>query len=347
MKRFLHALANGPRITPPAARRPSTARPASSCVAETLEDRRLLSAAISASSLLGRFGGGGSPVGNFPNAISGTSVPSSDSDDRVSRAHDMSSEFTTEHSIGYSMDVDIFKFKARAGHRYTFDVDRPGSSTLDSVLRLFDASGREMAINDDGAGAGETLTAESFIDLTFTASNTYFVGISGANNDSYSPVTGSGDIIGSTGRYKLIAKRYVNPDGNDTFANAMGIGKTDSKIKSISGAHDVDMFRLTASAGQTVFFDVSADFANPSQPLDSHLRLFNANGEEIASNDDGKSPFELPETGGQSFLQYTFGTSGTYYIGVSGKGNDEYNPLTGAGDKPGTVGRFTLYTTLI
>jgi len=96
---------------------------------------------------------------------------------------------------------------------------------------------------------------------------------------------------------------------------------------------------VTVAAGQTLRFDIDR---TTGSDLDSLLRLFNAAGQQLASNDNGVGPTPEPSTL-DSFLQYTFATAGTYYIGVSGETNTGYSVIDGSGDATsGTTGGYTL-----
>ncbi|MEO1743095.1 MAG: DVUA0089 family protein, partial [Cyanobacteria bacterium J06629_9] len=57
---------------------------------------------------------------------------------------------------------------------------------------------------------------------------------------------------------------------------------------------------------------------------DTELRLFDADGNELASNNDGAAPDE--EFSRDPFIEYTATETGTYYVGVSQLGNRNYNP---------------------
>ncbi len=132
-------------------------------------------------------------------------------------------------------------------------------------------------------------------------------------------------------------------DPNDQISEAIDLGELttvrQSQEMSIDPATDVDLFRFTVEAGQRVGFDID----RPSGLIDSYLRLFNAAGVQIASNDDGTAPGE--EDSYESYLDYTFSGGGTYYLGVSGYGNVEYDPITGTGDSFGSTGAYTLTAT--
>jgi len=59
------------------------------------------------------------------------------------------------------LDVDLFAFNAQAGDMITADIDAEVRGTsLDSILRLFDSTGTEIAFNDDSDGL------DSFISVT-------------------------------------------------------------------------------------------------------------------------------------------------------------------------------------
>jgi hypothetical protein len=76
-------------------------------------------------------------------------------------------------------DMDVFAFEGRAGDRIVAEVQaRRLASPLDSVLRLTNAAGRQLAFNDDhdDPGAGLiTHQADSLISATLPATGTYYV----------------------------------------------------------------------------------------------------------------------------------------------------------------------------
>ncbi|MCH8240812.1 MAG: PPC domain-containing protein [Proteobacteria bacterium] len=73
----------------------------------------------------------------------------------------------------------------------------------------------------------------------------------------------------------------------------------------INNSADEDWFSVTLEAGQSYQFTLNGSGASPlSDPL---IRLYNASGNQIASNDDGGP-------GLNSLLNFTATTSGTYYI---------------------------------
>jgi len=99
-----------------------------------------------------------------------------------------------------SADVDLYAVSVAAGSVLTVDIDASSLATpssLDSYVRIFNASGAQVAFNDDGSG-----TSDSLATFTATASGTYYVGVSSYGNSGYSPATaGTGKAGSTTGNY--------------------------------------------------------------------------------------------------------------------------------------------------
>ncbi|MEL6397638.1 MAG: DVUA0089 family protein [Cyanobacteria bacterium J06626_4] len=138
-------------------------------------------------------------------------------------------------------------------------------------------------------------------------------------------------------------------EDNDTIpeANALGLS-TDSSSVSLAGqlgssfndpSEDVDLYSFNLEAGQTVSLDIDASEWNTLDTVgfpvifpalddvqlpDTELRLFDADGNELAANNDGAAPGE--EFSRDPYLEYTAESAGTYYVGVSQLGNRNYNP---------------------
>ncbi|MEM1281012.1 MAG: DVUA0089 family protein, partial [Cyanobacteria bacterium P01_H01_bin.152] len=163
-----------------------------------------------------------------------------------------------------------------------------------------------------------------------------------------------GDTLGQQGSVpEEIEGNNVLPE-----ANALGLSAENSTV-SVSGGlsrdepdgfafgfgYDVDFYSFTLAAGQTVALDIDGidDYSNfdpidpfpdsyifpalqdiPQQP-DHELRLFDAEGNELAANNDGAAPGE--DFSRDPFIEFTAETAGTYYVGVSQLGNRNYDPF--------------------
>ncbi|MEZ6120476.1 MAG: PPC domain-containing protein [Pirellulaceae bacterium] len=101
---------------------------------------------------------------------------------------------------------------------------------------------------------------------------------------------------------------------------------------------DVDLYKFNVEAGDTVTLRTRP--ISGRQSMDTILRLFEISiGEEspwteIAVNDDFGSLY--------SQINYTFATAGTYYVGVSGYPNLNYDPFEGGSGVTETGGDYRL-----
>ena len=102
-------------------------------------------------------------------------------------------------------------------------------------------------------------------------------------------------------------------------------------------SEDVDFYSFDLNAGDTVKIDVDAVgalnlslYEGIDLRLDSELRLFDADGNELASVNNAAAPDE--EFSRDPYLEFTAEEAGTYYVGVSQLGNDDYDPnVAGSG----------------
>jgi Ca2+-binding RTX toxin-like protein len=114
---------------------------------------------------------------------------------------------------------------------------------------------------------------------------------------------------------------------NDTISNANDSGLTspgNSVVLSgeIESTSDVDLVKLQLDQGDVVTLNIEARENGSS--LDSIVRVFDSAGSEQARNDDSAGPFENFSL--DSYLAYTAGDTGDYYVGVSSFANFDYDP---------------------
>src|SRR5262245_55541208 len=109
--------------------------------------------------------------------------------------------FGTAKAAGFLADpheVDLYRVHLGPGDILNAGVIAQGAgSGLQSLLRIFDDSGRQVAL-DDQEGGDSRLTFQG------ATAGDYFVGISSAPNDGYDPTApDSGSAGGTTGVYTL------------------------------------------------------------------------------------------------------------------------------------------------
>ena len=100
-----------------------------------------------------------------------------------------------------STDVDMFKFVAPATETIDVRTNTSLEGSADTVLRVFDASGNQLAANDNI----DSTTTASDVQIAVQMGQTYYIGVDGAgpNSMSYNPLTGANAGSGSTGTYAL------------------------------------------------------------------------------------------------------------------------------------------------
>jgi hypothetical protein len=109
-------------------------------------------------------------------------------------------------------------------------------------------------------------------------------------------------------------------------------------------SRDVDLYRIVVAAGQTLTLDIDARSLTPRSPLDSVVRLFDAGGRLVASNDNDTRSGSASR---DSFLTWTATAGGTFFVGVSGFGNAAYDPRTVTADRrAGSTGAYRLTVSL-
>lgn len=259
---------------------------------------------------------------------------------------------TTNASINPDTDVDLYRFTVAANQIIDFDIDTTlnGQGGLGSYLRLFDSTGRQIAFNDDAAAPGENQVGfDAYLRHAFQTAGTHYLGVSNWNNASYNPVTGEQDTTGgqhAIGDYRLIVQG-LPIDDDDSLNEATSLGSI-STVPDVVDARidpdiDVDLYRFTVSADQVVEFDIDTA-ANGPGGLGSFLRIFDAQGQQLAFNNDAAAAGE-GQVGFDAYLTHTFATAGAYFVGVSNANNTAYNPVTGNNDTAGgqhSIGDYQL-----
>ena len=152
-----------------------------------------------------------------------TLAPAADVGDTLATAQALSlaadGQVTVSASIGDgangARDVDLYQITLGAGDQLSVGLN----STFYSELRIFDATGKQVATtqNNSYVSPNTTGVVEQF---TAPAAGTYYVGISGYSNTTYDPkLAASGTVASYTGAYALQLQR---------------IGAADSRLNGIS-----------------------------------------------------------------------------------------------------------------
>lgn len=147
---------------------------------------------------------------------------------------------------------------------------------------------------------------------------------------------------------------FQQSEPNDILAQAVNSGLSSSNPGTFSFSSaignnpnvprrsDVDLISFQLNAGDTITLDIDANVLGSR--LNSFVRLFDANGTQLAFNDDAAAPGESATV--DSYLNFTANTSGTYFVGISSSGNSSYNPLVAGSGTGLTTGQYTAELTL-
>ncbi len=199
-------------------------------------------------------------------------------------------------------DSDWYRLSARRGQRYHITLSSAEQDGVnDTLLRVVDRNGAELASNDDSEGS-----LNSALDFVPESSGDVFV-VAAAYADAY------------TGAYTLSASAATAP--NDSIsADARTRGRLNvgqSTGGSLDFAGDRDWYRVRLVQGESYRFTLDG-----SETLgDPLLRLLGPNGEDIATDDDGGEGFN-------SYLEFTAPTTGNYYLEARGFGDDATGAYT-------------------
>lgn len=151
----------------------------------------------------------------------------------------------------------------------------------------------------------------------------------------------------STGTDALLNFQVVNSAGaledNNTLAtatpvtfNASGAATFNSLIigDGTQTIRDVDLFKIVVPGPGQFSAEVTARRLPGGSSLDSYLRLFDANGVELVSNDQFY--------GQDSYIDFFLRSGGTYYVGVSGFGNSAYDPRVSGSGTTQSTGTYNI-----
>ena len=252
-------------------------------------------------------------------------------------------------------DVDFVKIRSATAGILEIDIDSytaisqlPNGDPVDTVLLLFDADGNLLASDDDSD------SLDPLLQIQIDANTDYFAAVTGYGNDSFDPFALGSGSGGDVGEYlfssSLLPSSSFSTLTDDSIQNSPNVTDIaiDSEISGdigrdgsfVVGSTDIDLYRLVPdTSGLINIRTVTNVLVSPEDSgADTVLRLFDANGDELAFNDD-----ESDETR-SSFIQASVQAGQEYFIGVNGYSPEarNYNPLSGVGAAPGSQGSYLL-----
>jgi hypothetical protein len=179
-----------------------------------------------------------------------------------------------------------------------------------------------------------TGSGQSLID-SVTAGQTIYVSVTGAGNSDFNWFSlGSGNG-GDTGTYSLTSSLLTTAQATTLNDNSIddGTPETITVGQSVTGNigmdnglivgdTDVDLYKFTPTTSGP--YDISTDTSQEGS-ASTYLRLFDGSGNQLAANANANDATT------SSLVRASLVAGQTYYIGVSGIGNESYDPITGSG----------------
>lgn len=222
-------------------------------------------------------------------------------------------------------EIDWYRFTALATGPATFQALTP-SSSLDTVMAVYNSSGSRLAYNDDISISNR----DSRFTTNLTAGQTYYLGVTNYINTAGGAYTWS--IDGAGGTTSPTDDGYEN---NDTLATASDLGTvtTTRTINNLVMADGHDWYRFTLSTAGTSASSAVINFQHAQGDLD--LELYNAAGTRIGNSDSATNS----ETISLSGLN-----AGTYYLhvlGYQGASNPNYSMVITPNGGP-SAGGFSI-----
>jgi hypothetical protein len=231
--------------------------------------------------------------------------------------------FQTAHSSGFLAapnDFDLYTLQLNAGDQVNVAVSaQTAGSGLQSVLRIFNSAGDQVALDDQEGGDPQ---------LTFQAAapDTYTIGVSSAGDDAYNPhnPTNPGQGGTTTGRYTLDVRRTPNAPLQADVTGAsfrLSSGTTAAYGEMVSGTFTIDNRGGAASTGFSVQLVLSSgtrfDGFDPSVTLPAVLASGPPTGLPAGQRYTSSFTATLPDTAPAKFP-----SSGPVYVGLLITPND-------------------------
>jgi len=200
-----------------------------------------------------------------------------------------------------------------------------------------------FAIGDPDHPQGDRVIISLGADLPFEA---YRLTIAGTGANPIRDLEGNAlNEGGDHEHFFEIVSPYGPLEPNDTLAEATISGLTGLGEVAFDGEigdgyqddYDVDLFEFQTDGAMILVADTDADILGSR--LDTILRLFDSEGNELAVNDD----WDFLD----SHIEYELDTAGTYYVGVSGYSNFDYDPLVAGSGLPDSIGSYSLTLSLL
>jgi hypothetical protein len=208
------------------------------------------------------------------------------------------------------LSYDWFEFSANKGQRVSVEtVAARLGSKMDSVLRIVNAAGRELARNDDAPG----MSGDSVLNFAAPATGDYFIEVRDVNyggGSSFfyrlrvgvSPLANSPFFVSKDGATREVIER----EPNDTAAKATKTFLTNGINGRFDKAGDRDWYEFAARKGERLEFRAAT--RSLGSPCDAVLQIHSADGKRLARSN--------PSAADEGVVTHSFTNNGIYRLAV-------------------------------
>ncbi|MEM7714507.1 MAG: pre-peptidase C-terminal domain-containing protein [Cyanobacteria bacterium P01_A01_bin.68] len=241
-------------------------------------------------------------------------------------------------------DVDFYSFDLEVGDTIKLDIDSipfegvPNyegiEQRLDSEMRLFDASGNELASVNNGAAPDEEFSRDPYLEFTASEAGTYYVGVSQLGNTDYDPLVEDNLSNGSGWIFPEIGVFFGEYELNVELVSGDVI--KEPTIEPVFGSLEANIIEVTGTS-QLVFGGDSDDLIDASISSQGNNRIYAGSGDDTVIL--GMSDRIVGGEGDDKF----FTTSGGDNILTGGAGADQFWIATA--ETPDAANIITDFTT--
>jgi len=240
-------------------------------------------------------------TGGYTLSAAASALPADDAGNDTRTRARLATGSSFDGALNYVGDRDVFRVALEGGQSYRFTLRTTGEgegALADPMLRLLDASGEEIAQDDDSGGG-----LNSYIEFSPEASGDFFVEARGFGDDA-------------EGAYRVSAAVGDIPADTSTDAELSADG--DYRAGNLSPAGDSDWYRVTLSEGQAMRVSLDGAEGGLGDPL---LVIHGPDGGELARNDDAGGSLN-------SRLEFAATAAGDYFVEARGFGDDAEGAYT-------------------
>ena len=194
-----------------------------------------------------------------------------------------------EGALSPAGDKDWYSLHLDQGQTVRIAAESPEQEGVgDTIVAVYDAAGSKIAEDDDG---GEGLN--SLLEFTAPSAGNYFVEVRGFSEEA-------------EGKYVLSV--VAGEIGNNVEGADQLNPNDEGRTSVLQTPNDVDWFAVNLVEGRPYRFNVGGEGEHPL--VDPLLTLFDAEGHQVAVDDDGGP-------GVNAYITYTSVSGGVYYAAVS------------------------------